>query len=123
MNKIKSVEKINDLEVSRGVSDSGSWHNRYSHSSWVYVGGLDYDFTEGDVITVFSQYDAVRGVADGDDPQVWRDRGYLPCARHEDGEEQGVLLSLVRESEEHGARCRQHERLHGIVGLGAEGGG
>ncbi|KAL5258835.1 hypothetical protein ACHWQZ_G009337 [Mnemiopsis leidyi] len=33
-----------------------SWHDLYKSSSWIYVGGLDYGLTEGDIEAVFSQY-------------------------------------------------------------------
>lgn len=34
----------------------GSWHDEYSDSAVIFVGGLDPALTEGDVITIFSQY-------------------------------------------------------------------
>jgi len=33
-----------------------SWHNEYKDSAWIFIGGLPYDLTEGDIICVFSQY-------------------------------------------------------------------
>lgn len=33
-----------------------SWHRQYKDSAWIFVGGLHYELTEGDVICVFSQY-------------------------------------------------------------------
>jgi len=33
-----------------------SWHWEYKDSAWIFIGGLPYDLTEGDVICVFSQY-------------------------------------------------------------------
>lgn len=40
-----------------GISGStASWHNVYKDSAWIFVGGLDYELTEGDLIAVFSQY-------------------------------------------------------------------
>ncbi len=39
-----------------GVDVSGSWHDDYKDSAWVYAGGLDYRLTEGDVLAVFSQF-------------------------------------------------------------------
>ena len=35
---------------------SSSWHDDYKHSAYIYVGGLPFELTEGDVICVFSQY-------------------------------------------------------------------
>lgn len=36
-----------------------SWHQQYKDSAWIFIGGLNYDLTEGDVICVFSQYGEV----------------------------------------------------------------
>jgi RNA-binding motif X-linked protein 2 len=44
------------------VGDSGkwdvnkSWHAQYKDSAYVYVGGLPYDLSEGDIIVIFSQF-------------------------------------------------------------------
>ena len=35
---------------------SGSWHDEYKDSAYVFIGGLNYELTEGDVITIFSQF-------------------------------------------------------------------
>lgn len=56
MNVIKEIKRINEREIALGLGQSGSWHDRYKHSAYIYVGGLDFELTEGDVITVFSQY-------------------------------------------------------------------
>ena len=37
-------------------TSGASWHDEYKDSAYVYVGGLHFDLTEGDVITIFSQY-------------------------------------------------------------------
>ncbi|KAG5440108.1 hypothetical protein PCK2_000620, partial [Pneumocystis canis] len=39
-----------------GVSESESWHAQYKDSAYIYIGGLSYDLTEGDIICIFSQY-------------------------------------------------------------------
>ncbi|KAF8914330.1 hypothetical protein CPB84DRAFT_1758988 [Gymnopilus junonius] len=58
MNVVKEINKINDRELDLGLS-SASWHNDYKDSAYIFVGGLPYDLTEGDVITIFSQYGEV----------------------------------------------------------------
>jgi RNA-binding motif X-linked protein 2 len=65
---VREINKINQRELELGVK--GSWHDEYkgeySHdngdyqrlspdSAYVFVGGLSYDLTEGDVITIMSQ--------------------------------------------------------------------
>jgi RNA-binding motif protein, X-linked 2 len=59
MNVIKEIQRINAKELQMGTSlDSamkGSWHDQYRGSAYVFVGGLPYDLTEGDIICVFSR--------------------------------------------------------------------
>ena len=50
---VKNVLKLSERELS-GKSKT-SWHDQYKDSAWVFVGGLPYDLTEGDIICVFSQ--------------------------------------------------------------------
>ena len=48
---------MNDRELEMGLSGTTqSWHNEYKDSAWIFVGGLPYDLTEGDIICVFSQF-------------------------------------------------------------------
>ena len=65
---IKEIERINRRELELGAK--GSWHDQYKgtsrrasneqllsrpDSAYVFVGGIAYDLTEGDVIAIFSQ--------------------------------------------------------------------
>lgn len=50
---MKNVLKLSEQELRS--SSKVSWHDQYRHSAWVFVGGLPYDLTEGDIICVFSQ--------------------------------------------------------------------
>ncbi|CAH8572601.1 unnamed protein product [Heterobilharzia americana] len=53
----KNQNLMNEKELFLGHTGTvSSWHRQYKDSAWVYVGGLHYDLTEGDVICVFSQY-------------------------------------------------------------------
>ena len=54
MNVVKEIERLNEAE-SRSGSKS-SWHDQYKHSAYIFVGNLDRALTEGDVLTVFSQF-------------------------------------------------------------------
>jgi len=58
LTNVKNLNKINERELNLGVAgDLGkSWHKKYQDSAWIFIGGLPYDLTEGDVIAVFSQY-------------------------------------------------------------------
>ena len=52
---VKNLQKINERELELGLVGKKSWHDKYKDSAWIFVGGLPYDLTEGDVICVFSQ--------------------------------------------------------------------
>ena len=57
MNVINEIQRINNLELEKGLTNtSGSWHTKYKDSSWVYAGNLPNNLTEGDVICICSQY-------------------------------------------------------------------
>lgn len=53
---VKRTQKITSTEAALGISDEASWHAKYKDSAYVFVGGLSYDLTEGDLLAVFSQY-------------------------------------------------------------------
>lgn len=54
---MRNLNKMNDRELKAGTAGvSGkSWHDSYKGSAWIFVGGLEYTLTEGDIICVFSQ--------------------------------------------------------------------
>ncbi|KZT05566.1 uncharacterized protein LAESUDRAFT_726842 [Laetiporus sulphureus 93-53] len=60
MNIVREINKINERELELGAT--GSWHDDYKDSAYVFVGGLHPDLTEGDVITIFSQYGEVMDI-------------------------------------------------------------
>lgn len=51
---VKNIAKLGQQEL--GSDKKGSWHDDYKDSAWIFIGGLPYDLTEGDIIAVFSQY-------------------------------------------------------------------
>jgi RNA-binding motif X-linked protein 2 len=52
---VKEINRINQKELDLGLSGA-SWHDEYKDSAYVFAGGLSTDLTEGDVITIFSQW-------------------------------------------------------------------
>ncbi|KAK1306751.1 Zinc finger CCCH domain-containing protein 25 [Acorus calamus] len=52
---VKRTQKINLTEANLGISDDASWHAKYKDSAYVFVGGIPYDLTEGDLLAVFAQ--------------------------------------------------------------------
>ncbi|KAJ6820428.1 zinc finger CCCH domain-containing protein 25 [Iris pallida] len=56
---VKRTQKINSTEAALGISEDASWHAKYKESAYVFVGGIPYDLTEGDLVAVFAQYGEV----------------------------------------------------------------
>lgn len=56
MNGIKATAKLNQRELEEVIPPSASWHRDYDDTAFVYIGGLPIELTEGDVVTIFSQY-------------------------------------------------------------------
>nr|POE88271.1 u2 snrnp component ist3 [Quercus suber] len=56
MQSIRQIEKLNAAELASVVPPSASWHTDYRDSAYVYIGGLPFALSEGDVLAVFSQF-------------------------------------------------------------------
>lgn len=56
MNSIRAIQSLNKRELENGVSTEASWHADYRDTAYVFVGGLPFDLSEGDILTIFSQY-------------------------------------------------------------------
>ena len=68
---------MNQKELDLGLSGtSSSWHDGYKDSAWIFVGGLPYDLTEGDIITVFSQYGEIVNINLVRDKITGKQKGY-----------------------------------------------
>ncbi|MCJ1433464.1 hypothetical protein MMC27_002826 [Xylographa pallens] len=56
MNSIRQIQQLNKREIENGVPPSASWHADYRDTAYIYIGGLPFTLTEGDIIAIFSQY-------------------------------------------------------------------
>ncbi|XP_026321985.1 RNA-binding motif protein, X-linked 2 [Hyposmocoma kahamanoa] len=74
MTNVKNVLKLSERELS-GNSKS-SWHDQYKDSAWLFIGGLPYDLTEGDIICVFSQYGEIVNINLVRDKATGKSRGF-----------------------------------------------
>ncbi|KAI9513288.1 hypothetical protein F5148DRAFT_971951, partial [Russula earlei] len=72
---VREISKINERELELGVG-AASWHDEYKGSAYIFVGGLHYDLTEGDVITIFSQYGEVVDVNLPRDKETGKTKGF-----------------------------------------------
>lgn len=56
MNAIRQTQLLNKRELENAIPPSASWHADYRDTAYIYIGGIPLDVSEGDVVTVFSQY-------------------------------------------------------------------
>ncbi|KII94642.1 hypothetical protein PLICRDRAFT_86135 [Plicaturopsis crispa FD-325 SS-3] len=75
MNVVREINQINEKELELGASGA-SWHDEYKDSAYIFVGGLHFDLTEGDVITIFSQYGEVMDLHMPRDKTTGKTRGF-----------------------------------------------
>jgi RNA-binding motif protein, X-linked 2 len=52
----QNVEEMNELMMHLNRTPEGSWHADYRDTAYIYIGGLPFDLSEGDIITIFSQF-------------------------------------------------------------------
>ncbi|XP_021945409.1 RNA-binding motif protein, X-linked 2 [Folsomia candida] len=55
LTNVRNIAKLSERELKYNDGKT-SWHDEYRDSAWIFIGGLPYDLTEGDIIAVFSQY-------------------------------------------------------------------
>ena len=76
MNTIRAIQKLNERELAEGTPPSSSWHTDYRDTAFIYIGGLPYELSEGDVITVFSQYGEPVWIKMARDRETGKSKGY-----------------------------------------------
>lgn len=74
LSNMKNVIKLSEQELKSGHKTS--WHDQYRDSSWIFVGGLPYDLTEGDIICVFSQYGEIVNINLVRDKKTGKQKGF-----------------------------------------------
>jgi RNA-binding motif X-linked protein 2 len=76
--KIQNLNKINERELDLNIAGNlnKSWHQNYSDSSWIYIGGLPYELNEGDVLAVFSQYGEIVNINLIRDSKTGKSKGF-----------------------------------------------
>jgi len=74
MNVVREINRINERELDLNIG--ASWHDDYKDSAYIFFGGLSSELTEGDVITIFSQYGEVADVNLPRDKETRKSRGF-----------------------------------------------
>lgn len=59
LTQVKRTQIINQKEALLGIGEDASWHAKFKDSAYVYVGGVPFDLTEGDLLAIFAQYGEV----------------------------------------------------------------
>ncbi|KAI5921904.1 hypothetical protein F4810DRAFT_317355 [Camillea tinctor] len=76
MNQIRAIQALNKREIENGVPPEASWHTDYRDTAFVNFGGLPYELSEGDVITIFSQFGEPVFVKLARDKETGRSKGF-----------------------------------------------
>ncbi|SCU94684.1 LAME_0F08636g1_1 [Lachancea meyersii CBS 8951] len=77
MNQIKSIQGLSLKELECGIlSFSASWHHEYRDQAYIFVGGLNKELTEGDVLTIFSQYGVPVNIKLARDSETGESKGF-----------------------------------------------
>ncbi|PSK42500.1 U2 snRNP component ist3 [Elsinoe australis] len=76
MQSIKQVQRLNQRELDNAVPSSASWHTDYRDTAYIYIGGIPLDLSEGDVITIFSQYGEPVWIKLARDKDTGKSRGF-----------------------------------------------
>lgn len=56
MQSIRQIERLNQTELDKCIPPNASWHTDYRDTAYIYIGGLPFELSEGDILTIFSQY-------------------------------------------------------------------
>eukprot|EP00794_Sanderia_malayensis_P010804 gene10804-11958_t len=77
LTNVRNITKLNEQELKYGIFDAAkSWHNQYKNSAYIFIGGLPYELTEGDIICVFSQYGEIVNINLVRDKKTGKSKGY-----------------------------------------------
>ncbi|ROT85720.1 putative RNA-binding motif protein, X-linked 2-like [Penaeus vannamei] len=76
LTNVKNIQKLSQRELELGVNIKQSWHQQYRDSAWVFLGGLNYELTEGDIICVFSQYGEIVSINLVRDKKTGKSKGF-----------------------------------------------
>jgi RNA-binding motif X-linked protein 2 len=76
MNSVRAIQQLNKRELESGITPEGSWHTDYRDTAFIYIGGLPFELSEGDIITIFSQYGEPVWVKLARDKETGKSRGF-----------------------------------------------
>lgn len=76
MNSVRAIQQLNKRELEASINPEGSWHTDYRDTAFVFIGGLPFELSEGDIITICSQYGEPVWVKLARDKETGKSRGF-----------------------------------------------
>ena len=76
MNSVRAIQQLNKRELEAAITPEGSWHTDYRDTAFIYIGGLAFELSEGDIIAVFSQYGEPVWIKLARDKETGKSRGF-----------------------------------------------
>jgi RNA-binding motif X-linked protein 2 len=76
MNSVRAIQQLNKRELESAIGTEGSWHTDYRDTAFINIGGLPFELSEGDIITIFSQYGEPVWVKLARDKETGKSRGF-----------------------------------------------
>lgn len=76
MNSVRNIQQLNKRELEAGINPEASWHTDYRDTAFIYIGGLPFELSEGDIITIFSQYGEPVWIKLARDKETGKSRGF-----------------------------------------------
>jgi RNA-binding motif protein, X-linked 2 len=76
MNSIRNIARLNEAELEKCTPPNASWHTDYRDTAYIYIGGLPFELSEGDVMLLFSQYGNPTDVKLARDKDTGKSRGF-----------------------------------------------
>lgn len=76
MQTIRQIERLNEVELQKCIPPNASWHTDYRDTAYIHIGGLPFELSEGDVLTIFSQYGNPVHIHLARDKETGKSRGF-----------------------------------------------
>lgn len=76
MQSVRQVQRLNDLELEKVVPSNASWHTDYRDTAYISIRGLPFELSEGDVLTICSQYGSPVDIKLARDKDTGKSRGF-----------------------------------------------
>lgn len=76
MQSARQIAHLNSLELQKCIPPNASWHTDYRDTAYIHIGGLPFDLSEGDVLTIFSQYGNPVHIHLARDKETGKSRGF-----------------------------------------------